>query len=145
MFPWDALITGVVGIAGIAGTILAARMTIRAESHRTMLVDKRRIYSNCLKELDALLLAVGNPLVYAPDSPEHTKARDDLTRQKVVVLNAVELLQLIAPPDLAALAFATGAGFMERVRREHPGLPSYSEMRERLATAMRADLGESSG
>jgi hypothetical protein len=143
VLPWDALITGVVGVAGIGGTLLAARMTIRAEHQRTMLADKRRIYTSCLLALDTLMLAFGNPVVYALDDPEHAKARDELTRQKVVALHAIEQLQLIAPPDLAALAFATEAGFIERERRQHPGVRSYPEMRERLANAMRADLGES--
>ena len=34
------IITGIVGVAGIGGTLLAARMTIRAERQRTMLADK---------------------------------------------------------------------------------------------------------
>jgi hypothetical protein len=54
-----AAITGVVGLAGIGGTLLSARMTgksdaanlrmsVSAEDTRAKLAEKRRIYANCL-------------------------------------------------------------------------------------------------
>ena len=54
--PWSNLITGLVGLGGIGGTILAARMTgrsqlatlrvnIGAEDRRAAIADKRRTYA----------------------------------------------------------------------------------------------------
>lgn len=63
-----AAITGAVGIAGIGGALLSARITsksaaenlrtsIAAEDARANLAEKRRIYANCLGALTAFLTA----------------------------------------------------------------------------------------
>jgi hypothetical protein len=59
---WAALITGVVGVAGIAGTILAAQMTARNQTANLVLSineqrsnvrlgDKRQVYANFMAAL----------------------------------------------------------------------------------------------
>ena len=68
MVPWQTLITGIVGIAGIGGTILAAWMTgkrqtanlelsIGAENERHRLAEKRRIYAACQASFENMLRA----------------------------------------------------------------------------------------
>ena len=69
---WAALITGVVGVAGIAGTILAAQMTARNQTsnlvfsineqrNNARLEDKRKVYANfiaALHRFEAMMIAV---------------------------------------------------------------------------------------
>jgi hypothetical protein len=61
-------ITGAVGIAGVAGTIIAAklagntatqnvRLSVNAEDDRARLADKRRIYARAIAAIDVALIA----------------------------------------------------------------------------------------
>jgi hypothetical protein len=61
-------ITGAVGIAGVAGTIIAARiagksaresamLSVNAENRRVRLADKRRVYAHAIAALDAAAVA----------------------------------------------------------------------------------------
>lgn len=109
MFPWQTLITGAVGVAGIGGTILAARMTsksqtanlkpgIGAENERARRAEKRLIYARCLASYEAMLTQV---LVFrdAGDRAESLDERSATEMSAVVsAMNVVVAeLMLIAP------------------------------------------------
>ena len=45
MVPWSQIITGVVGLAGIGGTLWQGMRASAAENKRDWLIEKRRIYA----------------------------------------------------------------------------------------------------
>jgi hypothetical protein len=124
-------ITGVVGIAGVAGTILAAkiagnsatenaRLGISAESDRARLAEKRRIYARAIAAVDAGFLAARSAVsadraAYGQASTASDEAnleaaarlREATAEWKAGVETAtfaVTELQLIAPLPVGELA-----------------------------------------
>lgn len=144
MIPWDALITGAVGVAGIGGTILVTRMNIQAERQRTIGADKRLIYARCLAGLDDLAVALENPKLYknqpATDR-ERAAAEDGLGASRLAAMHALDALLLIASREVGQLARQTLDGLWGNGAYGAPGLPKYDESREQLLGTMRADLG----
>jgi hypothetical protein len=144
-------ITAAVGIAGVAGTILAARiagnstretarLNITAETRRTQLADKRRIYAHAIATMDVSVLAAQAEL----SDLSGVTARDIADKRDAALLsaaNAMGEVQLASPPrivDLASRAMAELSDFCQhtivydRIR----------EARRSLLDAMRADLNQ---
>lgn len=140
-----AAITGVVGIAGIGGALLSARMTakssaenlrtsISAEDARARNAEKRRTYANCLA---VLTLAVSTR---ASANPDDRDSRTNAANLIITAANAVFEVKLIAPPEVDTLAIAAmqnlSSSKVGQVHKESAGAIT------RLASAMRADLDE---
>jgi len=130
-------ITGAVGLAGIGGTLLSARMTgrsdaenlrtsISAEDERAKLAEKRRVYASCLASLTATgLVSTGN----SPNPESVTNAFMSATC-------ALFEVRLIAPREVGELA---GTALGRLLGSEFGG---FADVVTRLTSAMRADLGE---
>ncbi|MDQ2874545.1 MAG: hypothetical protein M3Y33_06970 [Actinomycetota bacterium] len=56
IFP--AIITGVVGVAGIAASLIAVRSGSRAEDRRSFLIEKRRVYAEFNAAVESLWFTV---------------------------------------------------------------------------------------
>ena len=144
-------ISGVVGLAGIGGTLLSARMTsksdsenlrtsIGAEDQRARLAEKCRIYANYLSALSAGF-----------NSYVESSTKQDLAGQKhdeimarwrdahVNALSASSEVRLIGPGAVGSLATEI-FNLMLRLRREDVEL--WARTYRDLLAAMRADLGE---
>jgi hypothetical protein len=145
-------ITGAVGVAGVAGTIIAARiagnstretarLTISAENRRVRLADKRRVYARALATMDAAVTAVKAERDFVGGKGTATHSAPATDAALLAAADAMGELQLAAPrriPDLAERAmddlaeFRRGGSDDERIR----------ETRRSLFEALRTDLDE---
>lgn len=141
IMDWGTLIstvvTGVVGIAGIGGSIVSARLAsksaaenlnrnIRAEDTRIKRADKRAVYVNCLAELSRL----DNLLKKQTLADDAQTFRDAETAAWV----AVQEITIIGPS--AVVDWANSAYALRNTRND------FDEAYEKLVDAMRDDLSE---
>lgn len=131
MVPWSTIITGVVGLAGIVGTLLSARwqtagtkLTIAAEDKRAENTEKRRIYAAAVSALNNGV----SELVANAESEE-------LMAAFASIGTAVFEVQLIANEEVAELAMVAWATFHKK------NFADLAEQLGRLISAMRDDLG----
>jgi hypothetical protein len=149
-------ITGVVGLAGIAGSILSARLTSRsasrnlqlgisAEDKRAHTGEKRRIYT-------AFNSAIEGLWIIATSSADFTTDPGRLYYNQAMSLlwSTYYEVSLIAPGNVNSLAVDTRdvmnqfASDLRKLtgNRARNAPPGFDEKRKDLISAMRADLGE---
>ncbi|MFZ0166064.1 MAG: hypothetical protein WAL12_20985 [Trebonia sp.] len=135
-------ITGVVGLAGIGGTLLSARIAGRSEDKRAKLAEKRRIYANCLAALANEIRA--RSLVARVDDRPPTKRRlenlDRAIAASVATATTVFEVHLVGSLDVAALAMECHETLAQMTSESEP--ENWGTAFARLIAAMRADLGE---
>ena len=164
MTLWPSLITGTVGVAGIAGTILAAQLTARnqtanlavsinEERNRSRLSDKRQVYANFMTSLHENLLAWTLASYAETDTGERAVAILGAMPGRVTIYNRLSELELIGSEEVIsqarALAKFVGDFFNKLTENaDTPQLPvinsfdaQYDQMEKQLYKAMRADLG----
>jgi hypothetical protein len=162
MFPWETLITGVVGLAGIGGTLWQGKRSreaqtadlkasfdataenlkvgIDAENDRARRAEKRQVYANCISSFGTAINEIARFHTYTED-PKAYPFMEEYARAIGVVLNAVSEVQLIAPPNMMLLARrAYSATFKFADRADE--ITTFREVRSELLKAMRADLGD---
>jgi hypothetical protein len=157
-------ITGIVGIAGIGGSIVSAKLagksatqnlqtSIAAENERARLADKRRIYASFQASMDNVYVAIDTAQTSraGADREQHVS---DMRAAATTMLAAMTELQLIAPKDLRNLATDVGNLTARHFRAAEEGRRTiqltskegaerkFAEERLELYRAMRADLGE---
>lgn len=140
-----ALITGVVGIAGVAGTVLSARISATSSTERDLQAEKRKVYAR----LDKAGMQVTTALwkrVAAGDVDDESSVREALDEAIREHAGVYSELKLIAPPDVVQAAFNVGQffqgcaktvpdeGYFSRWNAEYPDLSL------RLVNTMRKDL-----
>jgi hypothetical protein len=153
---WGYVITGAVGIAGTAlGSWLTGRtqtnnlrLSIRAESDRAKVAEKRRIYSRCLAAFGDFINAQVKLHSFTGQSSDSDFGRallGELTTAASEVFKTANELLLIAPKDVGNLADSAS----DALTRYPGGDPTkdsrvaeYRHLRDQLILAMRADLGE---
>ena len=153
-----ALITGVVGVAGIGGTVFAARMTSKSQ-HEDLLTsisagredarkaDKRRTYANALGAINAAYRARFEWLedVLSDDADIKGQALSHLNESLYQMYRACDEAHLIAPPKvqdglnsfidiLGGSNTSTPEGWRKKMH------DSYNDAFGKLFFAMRADL-----
>ncbi len=144
-------ITGAVGLAGIGGTLLSARMTgmsdaknlrtsIRAEDARARLADKRRIYAGCVAALtaysDATVAANTSKILLAEQRAE---LEYEVGRTRLAAQVAVSEVDLIAPPEVAIMAHRATQAVLHASEAEN--IASIGFPIVNLTMAMRRELG----
>ena len=147
----SSAITGAVGIAGVAGTIIAARiagnsaratarLNITAESRRTQLADKRRIYAHAIATMDVSVLAAQAELI----NLSGVTVKEIADRRDAALLSAADAMgevQLASPPLIADLADQAihdlGAFCVHTIDNDR-----IREVRQSLLKALRADLDQ---
>jgi hypothetical protein len=147
---WAILVTGVVGIAGIGGTLLSAKMTsksaaenlrtsIAAEDARAKLAEKRRIYANCMAALTACASATDNT-ERGTDLPpaQFAELLEELSRTRQAAMNATYEVQLIGPIEVARLTNRAIRALLDSAAQAG----DIAEAVAKLTRAMRRDLGE---
>ena len=145
-------ITGVVGVAGIGGTLLSARMTsksdaenlrmsIAAEDKRAQLAEKRRIYANCLARLTDGFYAATIVKTYTGKNTdaEYKTAVQECNRARVEATHTLHEVRLIGPGHVGNLASNAVRSLLRVLEGDST---EYSKVQAELASAMRADLGE---
>jgi hypothetical protein len=148
MFPWDVLVTGAVGIAGIGGTLWSGKRSINAENDRANKADKRRIYAAC----QAALVEIWTAAVEYELSRSKLRRRTGavaLGKQRDAMYRTTSEARLIASSEVEALldvvtrrtlryitAIDTGDENLDSLSQE------IGDLRKRLNDAMRADLDE---
>jgi hypothetical protein len=172
MVPWPQVITGVVGVVGIAGTIVSGRLAARsatkdlklsiaAEDRRAQIAEKRRVYAHTLTVIAELGAAMSS---YRADflsasGPRQAELSRNQYRLVITSWQAVNELKLVAPDKPVEVVNKLMTGWMDYldvsdaiVRGEGPGpgSPPEQELDEELTrgqiallAAMRADLDES--
>jgi hypothetical protein len=145
MFPWEVLVTGAVGIAGIGGTIASARLSISAESKRIRDAEKRRIYAACLAAIPETLTATAT--WKTSDEAERTAAEKDLLMAYKTMITTVNEAELITRPGIIKILRDIITEFDGYIENAEVGDTSYTEriavLQVSLFKGMRADLGES--
>ena len=162
-----AVVTGAVGIVGISGTILSARLTaksqtanlrlsIGAENHRAQLAEKRRIYATFMASYDRAIEGVvqHRASFRLSESTNDIKAMETTQREaRNVLVNARAEMGLIEPVNFGSLpdqlvdmlhsyAEATALGARELDKPKPAVDPA---VKDKLSIAMRTDLTEPFG
>jgi hypothetical protein len=129
--------TGIVGLAGIGGTIWQATRNWYKEEQRAKVAQKRRIYAGFLTSCYELLLANSRAKSRrkAASSPTGFDAAEQFEMALTNAVSARSELELIAPPQVRDLADT----FLSSIIDDEIRSP---EPRARVVAAMRADLGE---
>jgi hypothetical protein len=148
---WGILVTGLVGVAGIGGTVLATWMTgksqttnlrisIGAENERARLAEKRQIYVRYLAASGELINAMAKQHALGEEADDALSTALVYERGAAFtsVLNTLGELLLIAPKHVMLLADSAGA----TIGGVSPDAGEFRRVREALLLAMRADLGE---
>jgi hypothetical protein len=147
---WATIVTGAVGLAGIGGALLSARMSgnsnsrdlltsISADDGRARRAEKRAMYAKFLANCTDMLRVQSRIDVYKADSPQGHLPREVDEQNALSLIAAMTAnaeLELIAPADVRERA----RELLDIIIGHRPG---YGEARKQLMTAMRADLGES--
>jgi hypothetical protein len=148
MFDWSTFVTGAVGVAGIAGTIIAARLTsksqsadlvtyIESEADRGEIAEKRRIYAACLASLARMLRASVDKATAESDAKSVASA--ELVSAEKQIYLAISELQLMAPSVVVDLAVEVVAHFYDYAFGQE-WMDGYNMRESEMLTAMRTDL-----
>jgi hypothetical protein len=157
-----AISTGVVGLAGIGGTLWQGKrarehastdlttgleattddlkLSIKAENSRARLMEKRRVYAHFTGMLDAAYALVTGEMFY-PDTATVLKSEDIIRARHEAMIaahNGFSELQLIAPAEVRSAALVTIKILTERGIK--PDV--WNSRRKNLRERMRTDLGE---
>jgi len=143
---WPAIAAGiaagVVGLAGIGGTIWAGRISINADYQRARLADKRRIYAAYLAAIYDFYAVVrsGRDLTTEP-------GRSKLEKATKLIFDTECEVSLIAPKSIDQLAVGLAGilfNYADALKEQpNPPQPAGADpAREELVGRMRVDLGE---
>jgi hypothetical protein len=152
-------ITGAVGIAGVAGTILAARITsksatenlklsISADNERARLALKRGVYADCLTAFAEMMTAVFTFREHH-SGDDHDVTRTKQSQTQVVMIQKISEVRLIAPRNVARAVAELGQTLLEyaidslRVEPFGTSPEAITKKLHEVYQVMRADLGES--
>jgi hypothetical protein len=125
------IVSGVVGLGGIAGTLAAVWLTGRVETNRALRAEKIVAYSAFLNEEQsaAMLLSDRN---FAID-----RWQDALG----ALVRSFAVLGIVAPWSVAAPAGHLMRYYADRDQGDAPGPKRYAQIKFSLQAAMREDLG----
>jgi uncharacterized protein YbjT (DUF2867 family) len=143
---WPAIVaaisTGVVGLAGIGGTLWSGKSSINAQDRRAELAQKRHIYGAYHAAINSyyILLTSSEDLNIEPGSSR-------LASAKTAIFNAGGEVSLIASANIDLLMGRIAElmfGYAEALRKDRnaPLPDELNFMRGDLYRAMRVDLGE---
>lgn len=110
MTDLSVIVTGIVGVAGIGGTILATRMmgknqtanlilSINAQGEHNRLAEKRRIYARYQASLDNIFFATGRLRIHGGERFKDNF--DAMFTEYVELHSALSELRLISAQSLA--------------------------------------------
>jgi uncharacterized alpha-E superfamily protein len=155
MIPWPQIITGVVGLGGIAGTIVSARLaantatknlelSIAAENERAREASRRQVYTACLTALHEFYTMGDRIHSMHQDNPEKAEAAQKLNDIMDAAYRAVSEVRLMAPPKVwnAVLQAANAISNYADVGARGEDSAAVNELLALATTAMREDLGE---
>lgn len=144
-----AAVAGAVGVAGIGGTLLSARMTgksnadilrtsIIAEDARARNAEKRAVYAKFLAAINEMIQVRARMDTYKANDPKGEIPRDVDEQSALTFVSAMSAnaeLELISPAEVREPA----RELLDIIARNRPG---YGDARMQLMIAMRTDLGE---
>lgn len=148
---WAIVVTGVVGVAGIGGTLLAARMAARsaaenlrtsisAENARANRAEKRRIYAGCVAALTAYFDAtVAARTVVLLVAGQRAELEAEVGRTRLAAQVATSEMDLIGPPEVAIMAHRAAQAVLRASEGGSTSDASGSIIS--LTMTMRRDLG----
>jgi hypothetical protein len=167
MSLWPTVITGAVGVAGIIGTILVARMTARSQTanlmlslneqrERARLVDKRQVYANFIAaahEADLTMMSVSIGRLLEKEQVSIA----ELYKLRAAMYSRLSEVELVGSEEVISRAQALSRSvtqffgrLIEKDLADVAELPKktgstvsepLNELEKRLNEAMRADLG----
>jgi hypothetical protein len=143
-------ITGAVGIAGVTGTIIAAKITgdsatqgvklsITAENDRARLADKRQIYARAMAAFSTAVAVAKE----AKEAEAHTSDEKNFAAARLGAVNQVNEMMLIAPRSIAELA-SQAMTRLDDYWQGRRDLAIVESTGNTLFSALRTDLGTES-
>jgi hypothetical protein len=164
MIPWSTLITGAVGLAGIAGAIVSAkiaskaaiqgvRINATADEQRDRERVKRTAYAQCQASFERMIRAIEDYRTSSLSKREDTLIGvQEVVASRVDMRVALSTLKLVGPENVRELADDVAKYLEDYVRqrnRDSSGPAADPQdgsrpLRHSLYNAMRADLGETS-
>lgn len=173
MALWAALITGAVGVAGIAGTILAARMVARNQTSNLVLsineqrdsarlVDKRQAYANymaALHRFEVMMMATMAEVYYIETDPEKIRSAVlEIFAKNSAIYDRLSELELIGSEAVIIQAQALKSrvmSFMAEIPVDDNGVidipaveswdAQIDQLEKELHKTMRAELARQGG
>ena len=145
---WPAIvtgiITGIVGLAGIGGTLWSGKRSINAEKAHSQREEKKQVYASCMAAFSnaSMLIAKRHTHEEFGGGPEKPPLTDEYAEAISALLAKVTEVQLIAPLNISSIADRA----YSLTLASNKDLDKFNESREarkELIMAMRADLGES--
>jgi len=135
----SAIATGVVGLAGIGGTLWSSKGRTNVENERIRLADKRQVYVRCVIAFDNLSAAASKRRYSQTDFDPQTaeSVESEYATALIAASNVRAELRLIAPAEIRNLAKKILDKFA--AHDDDAG-----QVWAQLQRAMRSDLGEPS-
>ena len=168
LMDWGAVSTGVVGLAGIGGTLWQGKrgreaqgedlreslnataknlmLSIQAERELARIAEKRRIYAAFHTSLDHVITAEVYFATHV-DKPDRQQFESDTLAAVAAMFNAMNTVRLIAPIEVYTLTHGLAVEYGKDSRAIARGegrvdTDTLSRKREELYRVMRADLDE---
>lgn len=160
MSLWPQVITGVVGLAGIAGTIVSARLaakvatknlvlSVAAEDRRAHKAEKRRVYTACLTVFNEMSATSSYFRTLPSNLSDSLYAEEAKKRDEAVhgVWRSVEQVDLIGSPKAIEAVVELANALTDQVHprpvrelHQEPSAAEIRKMRMKLIAAFREDL-----
>lgn len=137
---WNLVITGVVGVAGILGTLWGSRYQSKAAAHESLLAHKRDVYGRLVAagiEVEYGYSRTANP----SSSDEVREIREYLYRTSVEVHSLVQAVDFLGIPEISGAANGLGEAHRSLIDSGSAGrLEQFQKALYALRAACQKDL-----
>jgi len=157
MSIWPNLITALVGVAGIGGSILSSRLTAKSQKENLMLSisenrndtrveDKRQVYASFMATLNEITMGAAAAYRMETDPIKRASAVREANIARGAVYSRLSTLELVAREEISSQARTLTDLAMEVLEQlaadiRPQNAPVIDEKEKELLMAMQEDLG----